>query len=415
MISSNTDYNPEIMKELTDHIIPFWTGLSDDTYGGWYGYLSYDLVLDKEAEKGCILNSRITWFFANAYMLLGYESRLNQAKRGYSFMMKHMIDRDYGGVYWSVDRKGIPVDTTKHVYNQAFAIYALSSYYDATGDMSALGEALTLFHLIEDKCRDADGYLESFSRTFEVTGNDKLSENGVNAKRTMNTLLHVIEGYTELYRVSGYTEVGDRLADALMILAERIYDAKRNRMDVFFDMEYRSLIDLYSYGHDIETGWLADRALDVLECNGPKVMSAAGTDKCNSKRYEKTVAELRPILVNLRRNVFKVAFDGNSLPLECEAGKVDTRRVWWVQAETVVGMVNGYRRDGCREYLEAAKSEWNYIKNYIIDKRPGSEWYWVINEDATPVEGEPIVEPWKCPYHNGRMCIEVLKGDTRVG
>ena len=203
----------EVTDELTMRIIPFWKSLLDDEDGGYYGWLSYDLELDRKAEKGCILNSRITWFFANAYTLLKDDGLLKEAQHAYDFMKDKCIDREYGGIFWSVTHDGKPLDTTKHTYNQAFAIYALSSYYEAAHDDEALELAYDLYNIIETKCRDEKGYLEAFTRDFKPASNEKLSENGVMAGRTMNTLLHVFEAYTELYRVTADEKVKGKLCD----------------------------------------------------------------------------------------------------------------------------------------------------------------------------------------------------------
>lgn len=381
----------EIRDHLTNTIIPFWKNLRDDTYGGYYGWVGYDLKTDPKAVKGCILNSRITWFFSSAYKLLGDEQLLEEAKHGYRFLKDYCLDRENGGIYWSLRYDGTPEDTTKHTYNQAFAIYALSAYYDASGDSQALELAKELFHMIEDKCMDKFGYLESFDKEFHLTENDKLSENGVIADKTMNTLLHVFEAYTELYRMSGETEVKKRLEWILDVVAKKIYNPNLHRQEVFFDAEYHSIIDLHSYGHDIEAAWLLNRGLDVL----------------NEEKYRK---KLDPVIDDLTNQIYSCAYNGHSLANECEKGIVNSHRIWWVQAETIVGFINGYqRRPEKEEYLQAAANVWEFIKESVIDKRPGSEWYWETYEDGTVVEDRPIVEPWKCPYHNGRMCIEVIR------
>lgn len=381
----------EIKNHLTDCIIPFWKGLRDEENGGYVGYVDYDLKRDERAVKGCILNSRITWFFANAYMTLKDESLLNEARHGYEFMQKYCVDQEKGGVYWSVKYDGTPEDTTKHTYNQAFSIYALASYYDASKDESALKMAMELFHIIEERCMDEIGYKEAFDREFREIENDKLSENGVIADKTMNTLLHVFEAYTELYRVSGDEAVKERLKWILDTIAEKIYNPKLHRQEVFFDREMHTILDLHSYGHDIETAWLIRRGTDVL-----------GDDTYTEK--------MLPIILDLTSQVYKVAFDGKSFANECEKGVVDENRIWWVQAEALVGFLNGYQlAPEHTEYLEAARVEWNFIKAHVIDKRPGSEWFWDVNKDGEAVSGKPIVEPWKCPYHNGRMCLEVIK------
>ena len=381
----------EVKEHLLHTIIPFWENLGDNEHGGYYG-----LALDKKAVKGCILNSRITWFFANAYTLLKDESLLDEAKHGFAFMKDYCFDKENGGIYWSITYDGKPEDTTKHTYNQAFCIYALSSYYEASKDEEALAMAKELFHIIEEKCTDEVGYLEAFDREFHLIENDKLSENGVIADKTMNTLLHVFEAYTELYRVSKDAEVKKRLEWILDTIADKIYNPKLHRQEVFFDKNYNSILDLHSYGHDIETAWLLNRGVDVL----------------GEEAYQK---KMGPIIDDLTAQVYKVAFDGHSLANECEKGVVNTHRIWWVQAETVIGFLNGYQRNPeKKEYLEAAKSEWQFIKDYVIDKREGSEWFWEVDENGKPYPDRPIVEPWKCPYHNGRMCIEVIRRDIDV-
>ena len=380
----------EIEKHLKERLIPFWEGLKDSEYGGYYGYKGYDLKIDMKYEKGCILNSRILWFFSNAYMLLGEEHLKEAADHAYKFMMDYCMDKEYGGVFWSVTYDGKIKDDIKHTYNQAFAIYALSSYYDAVKDENALKTAKELFELIEEKCTDEQGYLEAFSRTFEPAGNDKLSENGVMADKTMNTLLHVFEAYTELYRVCGDERVAARLRFMLDVFKDKIFNENIGRQEVFFDKDYNTLIDLYSYGHDIETAWLIDRGLLVL----------------GDEKYNKMLA---PVTRTLAQNIYERAFVNNSVLTEAENGVNDVVRVWWVQAESIVGFINEGQKSGDgAKYFEAAGQIWEYIKTYFIDKRDGSEWFWSVNEDGSPTK-KPIVEPWKCPYHNGRMCIEVIR------
>lgn len=381
----------EVKAHLLNDIIPFWKNLRDDEFGGYYGYMDYDLKVDKRAVKGCILNSRITWFFANAYTLLKDESLLEEAKHGFAFMKEHCMDKENGGIFWSMKYDGTPEDTTKHTYNQAFSIYALSSYYEATHDEEALAMAKELFHIIETKCTDEIGYKEAFDKEFHEVENDKLSENGVIAEKTMNTLLHVFEAYTELYRVAKLPEVKERLEWIMDTFADKVYNPKLHRQEVFFDRNMNTILDLHSYGHDIETAWLMDRGVEVL----------------GEKKYEE---KMTPITKDLTAEIYKVAFDGHSLANECEKGVVNVHRIWWVQAETVIGFLNGWQKDPSRtEYLEAAKSEWQFIKDHVMDKRQGSEWFWEVDQSGKPYEGRPIVEPWKCPYHNGRMCFEVIR------
>lgn len=398
-------FRDEIYNELALRIIPFWKSLKDTENGGYYGYLSYGLELDRKAEKGCILNSRITWFFSNAYTLLGDKSLLREATHAYEFLRDKCIDREYGGIFWSLNYDGTPADTTKHTYNQAFCIYALASYYEASGDKEALELAYELVNLIETRCRDEVGYLEAFTRDFGPESNEKLSENGVMAEKTMNTLLHVFEAYTELYRVDGNEEIKDKLAFILDLFADKIYNPDLGRQEVFFDKNYNTILDLHSYGHDIETAWLIDRGIEVI-----KAQEEAAAGEAIIPVYEKYYEKLTPVTRTLTKHIYEVAFNGHSLANECDRGVVNTYRVWWVQAESVVGFLNGFEKTPtCARYKEAFLNQWEFIQTYLIDRRPGSEWFYETYEDGRPDENKPIVEQWKCPYHNGRMCMEVLK------
>ena len=310
-----------------------------------------------------------------------------------TFWMK-LKDEEHGGVYWSCDYLGRPLDTTKHTYNQGFAIYALSAYYRLTGELRALTRALEIFRLIENRCTDAEGYLEAFTVDWQPESNEKLSENGVMAEKTMNTLLHVFEGYAGLYQASRDPSVGQAMRRILEIYADKIYSPELHRQLVFFDKHYHSIIDLYSYGHDIESSWLIDWGCALL---GDAALTA----------------KITAINSDLARSVYAHAYRDHSLLNECERGVDNTTRVWWVQAEAVLGFVNEYQKSGDPKYRDAA-GIWHYITEKILDKRPGGEWFWSVDASGVPANRQPIVEPWKCPYHNGRMCMELIRRDPHV-
>lgn len=382
-------------KVLLDNIITFWKGLRDDEHGGYYGYMSQELEVDKTAEKGCILNSRILWFFSEAAMLTGQEDLRQEADHAYAFLMEHCLDKENGGVFWSLTYDGQVLDSTKHTYNQAFAIYALSTYYLLTHKQEALDIAFSIFHILESRCRDAEGYLEAFTVDWQPESNEKLSENGVLADKTMNTLLHVFEGYSGLYRCGWNKDVGNAMRFCLDIFANKVYDPALHRQLVFFDKHYHSIIDLYSYGHDIESSWLIDWGTHLL---GDKELTA----------------KIEAIDTDLAKAIYENAYYDHSIANECERGKVDETRVWWVQAEAVLGFVNLWQKSGDERYKDAAADILRFIEEKIVDKRPGSEWFWCLDAQGNPVPGEPIVEPWKCPYHNGRMCLELIRRDPDI-
>jgi mannobiose 2-epimerase len=393
-------WKTELRQHLTKDLIPFWKGMRDAENGGFYGYMDTKGRVDKKAEKGCILNSRILWFFSSACTLLGEKSLRPYMDQAYTFLKESFLDKENGGLYWSVTYDGKPADDTKHTYNQAFAIYGLCAYYENTKQLEALNLAGNLYELIEERMRDEGGYLEAFDVDFAPASNEKLSENGVEATRTMNTLLHVMEAYTELYRVTKnlgeYREMREKVAQNLRemfgIIEKKIYNPVKRRQEVFFDQDYHSLIDLYSYGHDIESAWLIQRGVEVLG-------------------EEESTASMMPLVQAMTEETYKQAYVHHSMPAECEKGVVDERRVWWVQAEAITGFYNGYQNWPERaEYAEAAQSIWEFVKAYVMmpGKTP-TEWYWYVDKDGKPALEEPIVEPWKCPYHNGRMCMEMIR------
>ena len=381
----------EIRRQLEEGIIPFWKNLKDDENGGFYGEVDYNLNIDKGAYKGVILNSRILWFFSNSFLTLRNEDDLRYADHAFDFLVNVCVDKEYGGVYWSVTNDGAPLDTTKHTYCQAFAVYALSSYYDATGNEQALKLAYDIYDIVEQKCRDEIGYLEAFKRDFTPESNEKLSLNGVIAHRTMNTLLHVFEAYTELYRVDRNNEVRESIEYILDIMCNKVYNDEKKRLEVFFDYNMNSIIDLHSYGHDIETAWLVDRGLMVL---GDQELSV----------------RVGRITAALEEKIYDVAYTNQGLLYENDRGEIDKTRVWWVQNEAVIGFVNAYQKDKSNtKYFNAAKSIWDFSKEKMIDKRANSEWIYELDENLMPNTSREIAGPWKCPYHNGRMCFEIIR------
>lgn len=408
----------EMKQHLCTVILPFWLRREDDVNGGFTGYMDYELEDDPKAVKGSILNSRILWFFSSVIRamnegqiqdsdLQGYtgEDIRKSADHAYEFLRDVIYDREKGGLYWSVTYDGRPYDTTKHTYNQGFGIYGLSAYYEITGNQEALDLANGLFDIIESHCCDAEGYGEAYNRDFSPASNEKLSENGVMAQRTMNTLLHVYEGYAKLLEAlkendadpAKIKKVSDRMISQLNIFNKKIYNPEKHRQEVFFDKEYNSLIDLHSYGHDIETAWLIRWGIEVLKTQ-PVV-----------KDNDQLLADIQDMAVDLTEKILDDCFDGHSLPAEKEGNEVHDHRVWWVQAETVNGFLYEYISSGNEKYLDAALSEWEYIKEKSIDHRKGSEWFWELYADGSPVPDRPIVEEWKCPYHNGRMALLTLK------
>jgi len=384
-------------KELTERIVPFWNRLRDDENGGFYGFMDNDLNVDKTADKGVILTSRILWFYSSCYRTLGDEYLLDNARHAYEFLKK-CVDTVNGGVWWTMTYDGKPSDTMKHTYNQAFAIYALSSYYLASRDKTALDLALELFHTVENKCRDDVAYLEAMSADWKVVPNDALSENGLMADKTMNTVLHLIEAYTVLLEACENGEsanIEERLMFLLQITEDKIFNSDQHRLRVFFDRELNEIGDIHSYGHDIEASWLIDRACEVI----------------GERRF---MAKWRFIDLRIAENIYDIAFENGAVNNERENDKIDKKRVWWVQAESVVGFVNAYQQGGDKKFLDAADRVFEWIETKQVDKRENSEWWGEVDFDGKPMQTVNMVNPWKCPYHNGRMCIEVINRNVSL-
>ena len=378
----------EIREHLEKKILPFWEKLADPEWGGYYGYVDKELRLMPEADKGCILNSRILWTFSTAARELERPDLTPYAERAYAFMQR-FEDPENGGVFWSVTREGRPSDTTKHTYCQAFAIYGLAAYYRLTGKREALDKAMALFRLIESKCSDEGGYLEALKADFSPESNEKLSENGVMASRTMNTILHVVEAYAELQRAQADEAVRAAGQKCLERLLNTFYNPEKRRLEVFCDAEYRSLLDMQSYGHDIEASWLLWDAAETL------------LPEAEREPY-------RRMCLALAESVRERAFTDHGLKNECVNGVNDELRIWWVQAETMLGLENAWELTGDSAWLDRMKTQWQSIRRLIVDKREDGEWYWSVHEDGTLTE-RPMVEEWKCPYHNGRMCLRLLQ------
>ena len=380
----------EIREHLEKKILPFWEKLYDAEYGGFYGRVDETLSTDRKAFKGCILNSRILWTFATAAMEPGREELRKTADHAYAFLKK-FLDPEHGGVYWSLTYDGKPLDTTKHTYCQAFAVYGLAAYYRLTGSREALGIAMELVRLLGTVFRDEGGYLEALRADFSPESNEKLSENGVMASRTMNTLMHVLECLAELYRANPDENVRKMGEEALECFLHTFRNPQKKRLEVFCDNEYRPLLDMQSYGHDIEGSWL--------------IWDAAETFLPEERREP-----WRQMCMELLESATERAFTDHGLDYEIVNGTVNTTRAWWPQAEAMLGFEFGWRMTGDRAWLGRMRKQWDYILREIVDPRPDGEWRNEIREDGTSI-GKDIVDEWKCPYHNGRMCLRLIRAD----
>ena len=382
----------EVSDDLTGNILPYWSAnMVDNTNGGFYGRIDGNNKVYPEAEKGGILNARILWTYSSAYRVTGDTSYVRLAKRAKDYIIAHFIDKEYGGAYFSLSADGTPSNTRKQVYTNAFFIYALSEYSRATGDSQALNEAMKIFNLFEKYAADKEsgGYFEVFSRGWERIRERMIGESSEKDEKTMNTSLHVMEAFANLYRVSGDKAVGDGLRKMVEIFLDRIIDKKSSHLICFLDRNWNATSTVDSYGHDIESSWLLYEAALLLNDN-----ELTGRVKTASVRIANAAAEgLQP--------------DGSMLTEKNYAtGHIRTQKSWWEQAETVVGYLNAFELTGDASYLDRSLKSWEYIKKNFIDRKNGA-WFSYVSEAGVP--GGDKGGFWICPYHNGRMCMEVIE------
>jgi len=385
----------EVREVLEDNILRFWIdNMVDERHGGFYGRMDGKGVLHPKADKGAILNARILWTFSAAYRVLGKKEYLAIATRAKQYFIDCFIDNRYGGVYWSVDYKGNPVDTKKQFYAIAFAIYGLSEYARATGDTEALMQAVKLYYSIEEHALDHEfgGYIEAMTRDWQPLGDMRLSEHDANYPKSQNTHLHIMEAYANLYRIWPGKGLQRSLRNIIRIFLHCILNRETHHLDLFFENDWtRGAGHLESYGHDIECSWLMHEAALVLR-NRELLEQMEEVVKMVAKASEKGI--------NPDGSMVHEAND--------DTGYIDDDPQWWVQAEAVVGFVNIYQHFGDESALDKALHCWEYIKKNLIDYEHG-EWYWSRRKDGTLNLDEDKAGFWKCPYHNGRMCLEILE------
>ena len=391
------------MQGVVEHnILRFWIDkMQDHEHGGFYGRMDGHGVLQPEAEKGAVLNARILWSFSAAYRVLKNPEYLKMATYAKDYFVSHFLDKEYGGVYWSVDYKGNPLNTRKQFYAIGFAIYGMSEYARATGDEEALECALQLFDSIERHALDSlyNGYIEATTRDWQPIADMRLSEVDANYPKSQNTHLHIVEPYANLYRTmrerfpeKDTCRVEQALRNIINIFTEHILNPETHHLDLFFEDDWtRGAGHLESYGHDIECSWLMHEAALVLG-------------------DEAVLARVEPIVRMVAMASAKGLRPDGSMIHEAnlDTGDVDDDLHWWVQAENVVGWMNIYQHFNDDEALQRAVRCWQYIKDNLIDYEQG-EWYWSRHSDGTLNLEDDRAGFWKCPYHNTRMCLELIE------
>lgn len=388
-------YRSAAETELAD-ILQFWMEHApDEINGGFVGRVNSSNWKDYTAPKGSVLNSRILWSFSAAFNATKRISYLLVAGKAYDYFIRFFTDPEWGGVYWTVQPEGEPLDTKKQVYAQAFAVYGLSEYAIASGDEAAKQQAIRIYHLLIEYTYDPvhGGYAEALSRNWQPMSDIRLSEKDANDPKSMNTHLHVLEAFANLYRIWPDPDLQKKLAELVELFLYKIISPATHHLSLFFKNDWTPTANLISYGHDIEAAWLVPEASSVL---GNKDLLAAAD--LASLKIASAAAE---------------GLDGDGgLWYERDAGTqhLIRQKHWWPQAEAMVGFFYAWQLSNQEEWLQRSWASWQFVKKSLKD--PASEWRWGVLEDGRNMPGEDKIGIWKCPYHNSRACMEIMR---RIG
>ena len=390
---SPAQFKEEVTKELHS-ILNYWMlHVVDHQQGGFYGKIDHDDTVFPEALKGSVLNSRICWSFAAAYNQTQKTQYLRIAERAYEYIVEHFIDPDYGGVYWTVTASGQPADTKKQTYAIAFAVYGLSEYYRASGDEAAKQHAIDLYRTIIQHAAEPvhGGYLEAFARDWSDLPDMRLSAKDANERKTMNTHLHVLEAFANLYRIWPEPALKKQIIQLIDIFSHHIIHPYTQHLQLFFSDDWEPRSTLISYGHDIEAAWLIQEAAEVI-------------------REDILLKEISTRSVQIAIAAAEALDADGGLWYEFDPATNHWAREkhWWPQAEAMVGFFNAWQITHDENFLKNAIGSWKFIQEFLIDSHKG-EWIWGVYENYHIIAQEDKAGLWKCPYHNGRACLEIMR------
>lgn len=381
-------------SELRQNILPFWVKYTvDKKSGGFYGAITNDLQVKDDIERSLVLCARILWTYSAAYRQYGNPGYLEMAQHAYAYLTGPFLDKEYGGMYWWVDQTGRPINDRKQTYGQAFAIYGLSEYYLATREAAPLEHAKAIFNLIEQHTYDPvyKGYVEGCVRDWGALEDLRLSEKELyNAPKSMNTLLHVLEAYTNLLRAWPDAYLKTQQKKLLRVFLDHVVDPQTHFTQLFFENDWRSLTDNISYGHDIETSWLLVEAAEVVA-------------------DQAIIEETRKVAVEMAAAVYAQGLDsdGSVMAEGSPRGVHHPEKHWWCEAEGIVGFINAYQISRDKKYAAAALRIWDFIEAHMIDRQHG-EWFKVLTREGKPIPGQVKTGPWEDPYHHSRACLEIM-------
>lgn len=378
---------------VQNNILEYWVNHAIDTKnGGFVGHVAYNNIKDMNANKGIVLNSRILWSFSLAGRKLKKISFVTLAERAFNYINNFFIDNTHGGVYWELDCLGNPINKKKQIYAQAFTIYALTEYYKVSKKQEALDLAIEIFELIEKHSFDKEnlGYIEAYTQDWKTLQDMRLSTKDANLEKTMNTHLHILEAYTNLYTVWPNVFLKQQQETLIKLFLIKFIN-KNNHLNLFFSNDWISQGNVISFGHDIECAWLLTEAAEAI---GNKELITQ-THKASIRMAERFINE-------------GIDVDGGIInEVNTENGDVDRDKHWWQHAEALVGLMNAYTISNDKKFVPHIFKIWEFIKNNLIDYKNG-EWFWKIDNKGMPDESREKIGFWKCPYHNSRACFEMI-------
>jgi len=400
-----TEYSQIFEKELHDNILSYWIEYGVEKDGnGFYGAVDLNNEPVLSANKTSVLNARILWTFAAAAKAYPGKAYEEIAHRAYRVVMEDFADKEYGGFFMELLFSNEVANDIKHTYAQAFVIYSLCKYYEFNPAEEVMKVIQDFFYFLDAKTKDPNnpGYLESFTRRWEIFEENRMADN--NEPKSMNTHLHMLEAYAAVYKIWNGDLVKQRLTELLKIFMENII-RESGHLGIFFASDFSETENskgICSFGHDIEASWLIWEAAEIL---GDVAI----------------LEKIKPMILKMADAVLRVGVDKDGgLFLESSrfGSHVRTNKHWWPQAENLVGFMNMFQLKGDMKYWDTVKLAWEFIHKNVIDHE-GGEWFTKVNRLGVPFLIEPAddpspyyknnwkIDPWKCPYHNGRAMIEL--------
>lgn len=390
-----TTYQQELNNELLS-ILHYWKTVVANDGHGFYGEVNDDNQPDPLAAKGIVFISRILWTFSEAGKFLKDGDCIEKATDAFHIIRDQFTDREQGGVYWSVKYNGQLLDGRKQIYGQAFCMYGLAAYVQITGNWQALQLAKDLFACIEKYSFDPinGGYIEALTQDWQPIGDLRLSEKDANERKTMNTHLHLVEAYAALYKIWPDSLLKEKIEGLLAVFYKHVLAADKQHLHLFLTDEWQPRSTAQSFGHDIEAAWLLHECAVIID-------------------NEALINQYKDIAIQLADAVIDAIDKDGGLWYEYDpaTGHWIKEKHWWPQAEAMVGFFNAWQISGDKKYLDLSLGCWRFVQQYIKDKN--NEWFWGINEDVTVIK-KGKAGFWKCPYHNGRACLEIISRIEKI-